>query len=145
MGLLTTVVLIFKDSFLRFIEEKETLKEDASLKPSRCNCCVTCSSVMEKRLCGSVVIHTLKVSCGASAVVTVSSSSSMNSRPRWQFCRRTQPPCRHSPHIISYPGTEKHPPSIKCHSPASLMSGSVSLHAPLVLVPLISLCSLWTQ
>lgn len=54
---------------------------------------LTCSSVMEKRLCGSVVIQTRNVSCGASTVVIVSSSSSINSRPRWQFCRSTQPPC----------------------------------------------------
>lgn len=90
---------------------KQVWKHDA-------NCCITWSSVMEKRLCGSVVIHTLKVSWGDSTVVTVSSSSSINSRPRWQFCKRTQPPCSHSPQtIVSYIITEQSllPPTNDTH------------------------------
>lgn len=53
----------------------------------------TWSSVIGNRSWGSVVIHTLKESSVVSVTIRVSSNSSMNSRPRWQFCSNTQPPC----------------------------------------------------
>jgi hypothetical protein len=53
----------------------------------------TWSSVIGNRSWGSVVIHTLKESSVVSVTINISSNSSMNSRPRWQFCSNTQPPC----------------------------------------------------
>jgi len=55
---------------------------------------VTWRSPMGKPLCSSVVIQSRKVSWTNSVTVRVSITSSMNARPRWQFCSSAKPPCQ---------------------------------------------------
>lgn len=55
----------------------------------------TCKRPIGKWLCSSVVIHNLKESWTCSVSTTVSISSSMNSKPRWQFWRSAHPPWNH--------------------------------------------------
>ena len=52
----------------------------------------TCKRPIGKWLCSSVVIHSLNASWTCSVSTTVSISSSINSKPRWQFWRSAHPP-----------------------------------------------------
>ena len=64
-----------------------------SVYVSVCECVPTWRREIGNFGCASVVIQTLHDSCMLSVCISVSWSSFMKSRPRWQFCSSSQPPC----------------------------------------------------